>query len=90
MLTSHDVKSVQYMIEQSDFRERDFLKAHAKMEIDIINSQGLNRHLTDREMRAFEFAIETIAQLETRQHRESWLDTTTKRSELTQHYPVPH
>ena len=90
MLSNHDVKSVQYMIEQSDFRERDFIKAHAKMEIDIINSQSLGRHLTDSEIRAFEFAIETITQLETRQHRESWLDATTKRSELTQHYPVPH
>lgn len=90
MLSNHDVKSVQNMIEQSDFRERDFIKAHAKIEIDIINSQSLDRHLTDSEMRALEFAIETIAQLETRQHRESWLDTSTKRSELTQHYQVPH
>lgn len=90
MLTNHDVKSVQYMIEQSDFRERDFLKAHAKMEVDIINSQSLNRHLTDREMRAFEFAIETIAQLEAGQHQESWLDATTKRSDSMQHYRMPH
>ena len=66
MLRSHDIRSVQYKIEQSDIRERDFLEAHAKMEIDIINSQCLNRSLSDAEMRAFEFAIETITQLEAR------------------------
>jgi hypothetical protein len=70
MLTSYDKRSVRYLIEQSDLRERDFLEARAKMELDIINSQCLNRALTDREMSAFEFAIETITQLETRHHRE--------------------
>lgn len=56
------------MIAQSDDRERDFLKAHATMEIDIINSQCLNRSLSDTDMRAYEFALETISQLQTRQH----------------------
>jgi hypothetical protein len=70
MLSSYDKRSVRYVIEQSDLRERDFIEARAKMEIDIINSQCLNRALTDSELRAFEFAIETISQLETRHHRE--------------------
>ncbi len=70
MLTSYDKESVQYLIEQSDLRERDFIEARAKMELDIINSQCLNRALTDSELRAFEFAIETISQLETRHPRE--------------------
>ena len=71
MLSSHDIRSVQHMIEQSDIRERDFLEARAKMEIDIINSQCLNRSLSDAETRAFEFALETITQLVTRQYRET-------------------
>ena len=70
MLSSYDKRSVQYLIEQSDFRERDFIEARAKMELDIINSQCLNRSLTDSELRAFEFSIETISQLETRHHHE--------------------
>jgi len=69
MLSNHDVRSVQYLIEQSDISERDFLKAHAKMEVDIINNQCLGRAPTDREIRAFEFAIETITQLETRRYQ---------------------
>lgn len=69
MLTIYDKRNVQYLIEQSDPRERDFIEARAKMERDIINNQCLGRALTDREMRAFEFAIETITQLETRRYQ---------------------
>ena len=69
MLTSYDKRSVQNLIEQSDLRERDFLEARAKMEVDIINNQCLGRALTDREMSAFEFAVETITQLETRRYQ---------------------
>lgn len=69
MLTSYDKRSVQYLIEQSDLRERDFIEARAKMERDIINNQCLGRALTDREIRAFEFAIETLTQLETRRYQ---------------------
>lgn len=90
MLSSHDIRSVQYMIEQSDIRERDFLEAHAKMEIDIINSQCLNRSLSDAEMRAFEFAIETITQLETRQHKETWWYASRKRGQLSRRYRLSH
>ena len=76
MLTSYDKRSVQYLIEQSDLRERDFIEARAKMELDIINSQCLNRALTDSELRAFEFAVETVSQLETHHHREhGWYET---------------
>lgn len=75
MLTSYDKRSVQYLIEQSDLRERDFIEARAKIELDIINSQCLNRSLTDSELRAFEFAVETVSQLETsHQHEHGWHD----------------
>jgi thymidine phosphorylase len=77
------------MIEQSDIRERDFLKAHAKMEVDIINNQYKNRTLSDAEMRAFEFAIETIAQLESRQAQDTWWRVSNKRDELSQRYRLP-
>ena len=90
MLSSHDIRSVQCMIEQSDIRELDFLEAHAKMEIDIINNQCLNRSWSDAEMRAFEFAIETITQLETRQHRETSCCETRKRDQLSRRYRLPH
>lgn len=90
MLTSQDLKSVQHMIEQADYSERDFLKAHAEMEIDIINSQCLNRMLTEREQRAFEFAIETLTQLETREQRGNWWYTSKRRNELKRQYLDVH
>ena len=71
MLTNYDVMSVQHLIDQSDYKERDFLKAHARMEVDIIRNQCLNRTMTDKEQRAFEFALETITQLESRQEHDS-------------------
>lgn len=69
MLTNYDVKSVQHLIDQSDNKERDFLHAHAKMEIDIISNHCLDRVLTDKEQRAYEFALETINQLKARRQR---------------------
>ena len=90
MLSRYEIQSIQHLIEQLDIKERDFLQAHAKMEIDIINSQCLNRTMSDAEMRAYEFAIETITQLEHRQHQETWWYASRKRDELLQRHRLPH
>jgi len=50
----------------------------------------LNRTMSDAEMRAYEFAIETIAQLQTGQLQESWWQKTKKRDEQPKQYHLSH
>ncbi len=69
MLSSHDLNSVHAMINHSNEAERGYLKEHAVMEIDviynnsIINNGSCDRFLTEKECRALDLAMETIAQL---------------------------
>jgi hypothetical protein len=90
MLQHHDLESIQYLIENAESFERDFMRDYAQMEIDIIRHQGSRRSLTQDENRAFEFAIEILARLETVDRRADPMFTCYRRNELRKLYLNTH
>ena len=70
MLTRYDLESVEYMIDHTNVNDYTFMKARAKMELDMISYQFQKRMLTAKEESAAEFAIEMLIQLEKKMYQQ--------------------
>jgi len=63
MLSMHEQKSVQYLVNHAGEEEVDYLKERAESEIEVINTASRCRTMTPVEVRAYDFATEVLKQL---------------------------
>lgn len=75
MVTRYDLESVVYMIDHTSVNDYAFMKARARMDLDMINYRFQKRMLTEKEQSAAEFAIEILIQLEKKLYQQRGLLT---------------